>query len=164
MKPNNYFGAAIKASPLHYCDTLEEAMPYFDAGWKGDEVCVVISRFIYFTDSYELLEECLKRGADPNAGAPDSTPLHVHYKLKFVRLLVRYGADIHARDRWGNTPLHAAQSLSLLKFYLAQGADPFAVNDDGERPGDDYPKGKMWNKMKKYLHEFIQKQQQMQSS
>ncbi len=157
MKPNNYFGAAIKASPLHYCDTVEEAMPYFDAGWKGDETCVGITPCIYSVKNYELLEECLKRGANPNAGMPVCAPLHVHDKLKFVRLLVSYGADIHARDRWGNTPLHEAQSLSLLKFYLAQGADPLAVNDNGERPGDDYPKGKMWNKMKKYLHEFITK-------
>ena len=48
------------------------------------------------------------------------TPLHIlisHYNLKcaekgeLLRLLVQYGADIHAKDKFGDTPAHIASNI-----------------------------------------------------
>ncbi|XP_010887684.1 protein phosphatase 1 regulatory subunit 27b [Esox lucius] len=59
--------------------------------------------------------------------------------LECVKLLVKYGADIHQRDEEGWTPLHMAVSDSfpdIAKYLLSIGADPQAKNDCGETPAD----------------------------
>ncbi|XP_036268284.1 protein phosphatase 1 regulatory subunit 27 [Pipistrellus kuhlii] len=59
--------------------------------------------------------------------------------LECVKLLVRYGADIHQRDETGWTPLHIACSdgyPDIARFLLSRGADRKAANDDGDLPAD----------------------------
>ncbi|KAL4648054.1 protein phosphatase 1 regulatory subunit 27, partial [Arapaima gigas] len=59
--------------------------------------------------------------------------------LECVKLLVKYGADIHQRDEEGWTPLHMACSDSfphIAKYLLSLGANPEAVNECGEKPAD----------------------------
>ncbi len=53
-----------------------------------------------------------------------------------VKALVKYGADLHARDELGNTPLMAAAWMAdaaLLEFLLQAGADVSATNKAGAK-------------------------------
>ncbi|KPP79296.1 protein phosphatase 1 regulatory subunit 27-like, partial [Scleropages formosus] len=59
--------------------------------------------------------------------------------LECVKLLVKYGADIHQQDEEGWTPLHMACSDSfphIAKYLLSLGANPEALNECGEKPAD----------------------------
>ncbi|XP_066560261.1 protein phosphatase 1 regulatory subunit 27 [Amia ocellicauda] len=59
--------------------------------------------------------------------------------LECVKLLVKYGADIHQRDEDGWTPLHMACSDGyphIARYLLSLGASMEAVNEEGETPSD----------------------------
>ncbi|NXA76289.1 PPR27 phosphatase, partial [Thryothorus ludovicianus] len=59
--------------------------------------------------------------------------------LNCVKLLVKYGADIHQRDENGWTPLHMACSdgyADIARYLLSLGASLEATTDDGEKPSD----------------------------
>ncbi|KAM9391732.1 protein phosphatase 1 regulatory subunit 27 [Pholidichthys leucotaenia] len=59
--------------------------------------------------------------------------------LEVVKLLVKYGADVHQRDEDGWTPLHMACSDSypeIARYLLAVGASTEAENGSGEKPAD----------------------------
>ncbi|XP_071429738.1 protein phosphatase 1 regulatory subunit 27 [Pithys albifrons albifrons] len=59
--------------------------------------------------------------------------------LDCVKLLVKYGADIHQRDEHGWTPLHMACSdgyADIARYLLSLGASLEATTDDGEKPSD----------------------------
>ncbi|XP_036396810.1 protein phosphatase 1 regulatory subunit 27b [Megalops cyprinoides] len=59
--------------------------------------------------------------------------------LECVKLLVKYGADIHQRDEEGWTPLHMACSDSfphIARYLLSLGANVDAENECGEKPAD----------------------------
>ncbi|KAF7471390.1 hypothetical protein GHT09_017495 [Marmota monax] len=62
--------------------------------------------------------------------------------LECVKLLVKYGADIHQRDETGWTPLHMACSdgyPDIARYLISLGADRDAANDDGSRAGRSAP-------------------------
>ncbi|KAK7939699.1 hypothetical protein WMY93_003025 [Mugilogobius chulae] len=59
--------------------------------------------------------------------------------LEVVKLLVKYGADVHQRDEDGWTPLHMACSdgyPEIARYLLAMGASTEAENENGEKPAD----------------------------
>ncbi|KAM9537526.1 protein phosphatase 1 regulatory subunit 27 isoform 1-T1 [Guaruba guarouba] len=59
--------------------------------------------------------------------------------LDCVKLLVKYGADIHQRDENGWTPLHMACSdghADIARYLISLGASPEATTDSGEKPSD----------------------------
>ncbi|NXK90153.1 PPR27 phosphatase, partial [Formicarius rufipectus] len=59
--------------------------------------------------------------------------------LDCVKLLVKYGANIHQRDENGWTPLHMACSdgyADIARYLLSLGASLDATTDDGEKPSD----------------------------
>ncbi|XP_029015075.1 protein phosphatase 1 regulatory subunit 27 [Betta splendens] len=59
--------------------------------------------------------------------------------LEVVKLLMKYGADIHQRDEDGWTPLHMACSdgyPEIARYLLAMGASAEAENESGEKPAD----------------------------
>ncbi|CAL1588929.1 unnamed protein product [Knipowitschia caucasica] len=59
--------------------------------------------------------------------------------LDVVKLLVKYGADVHQRDEDGWTPLHMACSdgyPAIARYLLAMGASTEAENESGEKPAD----------------------------
>nr|XP_061838160.1 protein phosphatase 1 regulatory subunit 27-like [Nerophis lumbriciformis] len=59
--------------------------------------------------------------------------------LDVVKLLVKYGADVHQRDEDGWTPLHMACSdgfPQIASYLLSIGASTEAENESGEKPAD----------------------------
>lgn len=59
--------------------------------------------------------------------------------LEVVKLLVKYGADVHQRDEDGWTPLHMACSdgyPEIARYLLSMGASTEAENENGEKPAD----------------------------
>ncbi|XP_067089828.1 protein phosphatase 1 regulatory subunit 27 [Osmerus mordax] len=59
--------------------------------------------------------------------------------LECVKLLVKYGADVHQRDEDGWTALHMACSdgyPDIARFLLSLGASCEAQNESGEKPSD----------------------------
>ena len=68
----------------------------------------------------------------------DLTPLHLATSGDVVAVLLAGGADIHARDSFGNTPLHIAayhNAGEAAVALLQHGADVHAGRgDDADRP------------------------------
>ncbi|KAK2829297.1 hypothetical protein Q7C36_017287 [Tachysurus vachellii] len=59
--------------------------------------------------------------------------------LECVKLLIKYGADVHQRDEDGWTPLHMACSdgyPEIARYLLSLGASAEAENANGEKPAD----------------------------
>uniref|UniRef100_A0A8C1U256 Protein phosphatase 1 regulatory subunit 27 n=1 Tax=Cyprinus carpio TaxID=7962 RepID=A0A8C1U256_CYPCA len=59
--------------------------------------------------------------------------------LECVKLLIKYGADVHQRDENGWTPLHMACSdgyPEIARYLLSLGASVEAENENGEKPAD----------------------------
>lgn len=59
--------------------------------------------------------------------------------LEVVKLLVKYGADVHQRDEDGWTPLHMACSdgyPEIARYLLSKGASTEVENESGEKPAD----------------------------
>ncbi|KAK5856509.1 hypothetical protein PBY51_008098 [Eleginops maclovinus] len=59
--------------------------------------------------------------------------------LEVVKLLVKYGADVHQRDEDGWTPLHIACSdgyPEIARYLLLAGASTEVENENGEKPAN----------------------------
>ena len=151
MKDYDWFGPAIKATPLHYCETVEEAEEFFEKGYKGDEVIAGLNPAIHSVEDIHLLEAFLKSGANPNAGLPNIAPIHTHVDAKCIKLLIEYGADVNAQDQFGCTALHYCQNIEALKVLIEKGVNPNLRDYENELPEDHYGDNDNYKEMKKYL-------------
>jgi ankyrin repeat protein len=78
-------------------------------------------------DDPSLIEDFIAAGASSTATDVDlNTALHKTTQRTFAEVLLREGADPHARNTAGETPLHKAcerEKLHLVEFFLFQGLD-----------------------------------------
>ncbi|MDD2716705.1 MAG: hypothetical protein PHW04_12505 [Candidatus Wallbacteria bacterium] len=76
----------------------------------------------------------LESGLDPDVrgGEFDETPLHKVTDLDALKALVEAGADLNARDSFGNTPIFNRNlNHAGLKYLIEHRADPEALNLKG---------------------------------
>jgi hypothetical protein len=83
---------------------------------------------------FGLARFLLEEGADPQVivGLDRSTALHVAASMNdadMIKLLIRYGASVNARDSVQATPLHRAREAAAAKVLLKHGADVHAWSD-----------------------------------
>jgi len=84
----------------------------------------------------EILKIVLRKGGDVNEYHPTlretalmsmtDTLLKDKKKYEIIRLLIKSGANVHAKDRWGRTVMHHAASshdIEYTKILLKKGAD-----------------------------------------
>ena len=90
----------------------------------------------------EFVRWMVEQGADINA-ADDTylrTPLHLHCMRRSgkIDIFLELGADVNARDTYGDTPLHFAASSSFstekVRKLLDKGADAFTEDKAGKTP------------------------------
>uniref|UniRef100_A0A3B1IYQ5 Protein phosphatase 1 regulatory subunit 27 n=1 Tax=Astyanax mexicanus TaxID=7994 RepID=A0A3B1IYQ5_ASTMX len=75
----------------------------------------------------------------PNRGMAALHEAVLSGNLECVKLLIKYGADVHQRDEDGWTPLHMACSdgyPEIARYLLSLGASAEAENENGEKPAD----------------------------
>jgi hypothetical protein len=65
-----------------------------------------------------------------------NTFLHVAIwkRQSLLEYLIEKGADVNAKNMYGNTPLHWAESRYVIETLLRHGADIHALNNDGYTP------------------------------
>jgi len=81
----------------------------------------------------------LRKGANPNVRDERGleTPLHVaayYGEIAIMKCLIKYGADVNARDILRRTPLHFARHPDVATLLLRRGADPNAEDLNGRTP------------------------------
>ncbi|XP_064336048.1 ankyrin repeat and LEM domain-containing protein 1 isoform X2 [Camelus dromedarius] len=97
-------------------------------------------------EELRVVEELLRRGADPNLVLEDgAAAMHLAARARHPRslscleALLRRGGDPNARSAEALTPLHVAAAWGCrrgLELLLSQGADPALRDQDGLRPLD----------------------------
>ncbi|KAF3004418.1 Ankyrin-2 [Curvularia kusanoi] len=85
-------------------------------------------------DDLSILEEFLAKGASALTTDEDlNTPLHSVAHVSFVRLLLKHGANVDARNKQGRTPLYVAcaeKRLDVAAELIAHGADVRTITKD----------------------------------
>jgi uncharacterized protein len=93
----------------------------------------------------KLAEYLLDAGADVNQAATNSfkvAPIHAAVSngdLETVRMILKRGAGVNARQQNGFTALHGAAGagrIDLIELLLEYGADATVRSDDGKTPVD----------------------------
>ena len=70
-----------------------------------------------------------------------TTPLHMAVEVGFRQicaLLITYGANVDATDRYGNSPLHLVKKRTILKLLVKSEANPLLKNRAGDNALEAY--------------------------
>ena len=139
-----YVGPALRIALIHgHIRIIRVLLDYgAKANTVGSDGMTVIEHAVR-RQKVEIVQLLLENQADPNAilRGIRATLLHLASSLQNVRivgLLLQYGADIEARDAFGETPLYwglgnfrLEHKLNTSRFLLENGADSNTVRDDG---------------------------------
>lgn len=88
----------------------------------------------------EIVKSLLQAGADiqNSAGLLENVIRNRNLvktdKLNFLKVLIGAGADVNARDRFGDAPLHCVSDIDILKLLVGNGADITIRDNDGQTP------------------------------
>lgn len=87
-------------------------------------------------DDIDFLRDELQRDASFISIGDDewNTPLHLARDPEAVRLLLKHGADVNARNINGFTPLHLAPTAIITRLLLEAGANPNTATNSGQTP------------------------------
>lgn len=148
MPPTSHEGSGALARRRAPQDRRLDVDPEMPDGRKPKtNVVVAMTR----AGRVQRVEAALAAGFDPNEtetqGGKGCGSLRtcMHYaamtsNVRMMGVLLRYGADVNARDKWGNTPLHYCQVSDILgesvDFLLDRGADDLVTNVIGMRARD----------------------------
>lgn len=78
-------------------------------------------------DQVEKMSVLLKYKFDAHfSDQDDNSMLHKAQSGKMAKLLIDKGADVNARNKWGDTPLHTAVSLLSKKKGRTRSDPPFS--------------------------------------
>lgn len=89
---------------------------------------------------YKKAEEAIRAGADVNTVIVGRPLIFGYDEDKFVNqlsFLLKHGANVNARTKYGRTPLHEAAlngEIKTVKFLIASGAKINARNNKGNTP------------------------------
>ena len=93
---------------------------------------------IQLTNDLDVVEALLRRGADVNAHAKDSSPALCKWVgqgwIDFIKVGLKHGADVNVRPKSGGTPLIIAAgngNFDLVKLLLKHHANPNLYDKDG---------------------------------
>ena len=64
----------------------------------------------------------------------EQSPLHFTKTKEMVEVLLNYGANVHVRDKNGNTFLHKVDRVDLVQVFLDYGINVNATNNYGATP------------------------------
>jgi len=87
-------------------------------------------------DHLETITQCLSGGEDINQSEALFFAI-ANDKWDVVQHLLKLGADVGHKNKYGATPLHAAAdflNMKIVQLLLSHGADKEAINDDGKTP------------------------------
>lgn len=149
------FSAAVEKADIEQVRQLLEQEPRLALSRTSDGWPSFLQQAIFF--SPDILNLFLQNGADPNIrNANGETLLHLTGDPTAIRLLLKAGADIDARDNKGWTPLmsHATDETTgpdAVYTLLAQGANPEAKGKQGETAALLLPEGGRFSTIKQAL-------------
>ena len=102
---------------------------------KGNEMGWLPLHFAAKGDHTEVVKFLLEKDGDVLAAtASGKTVLHLATRLDLIRILVRHGANIQAKDISGRTPLHVAAEkgqTDTVNYLLDRGTDVNSRDRDG---------------------------------
>jgi ankyrin repeat protein len=162
-------------TPLFWAGTAESAAMLLDHGASIHALDFANREPIHWAAQFrraDVIATLLARGSDPNVrDASLDTPLHwatteitSPKALDCVRVLIKHGADVNARNKAGRVTLHnltnfpnleqrlfngrlkyepavPAAMIEMVKLLIASGADPQLADNQGVSPLDRVARG-----------------------
>lgn len=110
-----------------------------EAGVPAAEAMRLAPKALPRSTYLEMVDALLKAGAEPDAPWDNGLTMLMRADGPTMKLLLRHGADVHARDVNGQQAIHFAQGAAEIDVLVAHGADvnSMAVLPKGRRGSRD---------------------------